>query len=113
MAHLGVRPSVVKGAVGAVAERVGRLKTNGRVVKYSPLSRVVELEGISAGVYAKLHLWRSLHALSPDGSRFGPIDLSQLIHRAEDQLERLRPAHHSAAVAAFTNAGEHHPAEPH
>jgi hypothetical protein len=35
MAVLGIRPSVVKGAVGAVTERVGRPKTNGRVVKYS------------------------------------------------------------------------------
>jgi hypothetical protein len=101
MAHLGMRPSLVKGAVGAVSERVGRLKTNGKIAKYSPSSRVLELEGIAAGVLTKLNLWRTLQAVSPDGSRFGPVDIHQLARRAERQLERLQSAHHAAAITAF------------
>ena len=35
---------------GWVAEKAGRLKLNGSLLTYSPLSRLVELEGLSLGV---------------------------------------------------------------
>jgi hypothetical protein len=34
-------------------EKVGRLKLNGQLTGYSPLSRVVELEGLLAGIAGK------------------------------------------------------------
>jgi hypothetical protein len=44
MSSLEVAPSSLKSALGSMAEMVGRLKTNGQIVKYSASSRVVELE---------------------------------------------------------------------
>jgi hypothetical protein len=43
-----------------VAERLGLLKLNGRIVNYSPLSRVLELEGLGLLVAFNGSLWRTL-----------------------------------------------------
>ncbi len=91
MRSLGVRVDRLKllGAWGA--EKLGRLKPNGRLLEYSPLSRVVELEGLALGINGKLALWRSLELLSPDRPELANFDLSALATRAESQLERLEP----------------------
>ena len=60
MSRLDVTPSAVKSALGSVAEVAGRLKGNGRVIRSSPSSPVVELEGLAAGIVTKRNLWRSL-----------------------------------------------------
>ena len=53
MAGLDVDPSMLKQLAGAAAERVGRLKLNGRAVRTSPLSVLVELEGLVGAVSVK------------------------------------------------------------
>ena len=50
MDRLGVRQKKARLAIAAVTEMAGRLKPNGRLIGYSPLSRVVELEGLTIGV---------------------------------------------------------------
>src|SRR5215211_8047920 len=50
MSQLRVTPSSLKSAAGSVAEIFARVKSNGRLFRYSPLSRVVELEGLAAGI---------------------------------------------------------------
>src|SRR5688572_8209024 len=57
MAGLGVDRSPVKHVAGLAAERLGRLKLNGRLVRTSPLSVVVELEGLIGAVSVKRQLW--------------------------------------------------------
>jgi hypothetical protein len=47
MERLGIPRSSLKRSAAIAAERVGRLKLNGRLVTYSPLSRFVELTGAS------------------------------------------------------------------
>ena len=87
MDTLGIRRSRVKPALALAAERAGRLKLNGRVRSYSPLSRLLELEGLTIGVQGKLAMWRNLKEsveLPPDAP-----DLARLIARAERQLEAL------------------------
>ena len=98
--HLGLRPNPVKQVAVQIAERIGRLKLNGRLRGYSPLSRVLELEGLLAGIDAKRKLWLALRTLVPDGEIAG-IDLCALSERAESQRERLISHHHEAAVEAF------------
>ena len=49
MAALGVEEDRIKQAVAWAAEKVGRLKLNGQLLGYSPLSRLVELEGMMLG----------------------------------------------------------------
>ena len=50
MVELGFRESKTKEAVAGVGEKVGRLKLNGQIRGYSPLSRVLELEALAVGV---------------------------------------------------------------
>jgi hypothetical protein len=77
------------------AEKIGRLKLNGRIRGYSPLSRVLELEALCLAVEGKTCLWRSLEQ-SPASSR--PHDLDGLLARARSQRERLE-RHRVDAVA--------------
>ena len=69
MAVVGVSPSRSKVAVAWAAEKAGRLKPNGKLWRYSPLSRLLELEGLAAGIEAKRALWLALaSAYDEDGS---------------------------------------------
>ncbi len=89
MRRLSVSEDRMKQALGRIAEKAGRLKLNGQVRGYSPLSRLVELEGLCLGVEGKLALWRSLaHVLEPD-PRLEDVDLSALIARATAQRAEL------------------------
>ena len=103
MRRLGVEPHWLKMAMAPVAERVGRLKLNRHLFKYSPLSRVVELELLIAGVETKRNGWRSLFAVAEDHAALDQAHLAELIERASNQLIRLRDAHRSAATDAFTS----------
>jgi hypothetical protein len=88
-----------KRALARVGEAVGRLKLNGWIVGYSPLSRLLEVEMLLAGIDAKRSLWRALDAAAlPE---LHDIDLDRLINRASEQRERLVPHHDRAAAAAF------------
>ena len=49
-----------RSGAGVVGERLGLLKLNGRIVNYSPLSRVLELEGLGLLVAFNGSLWRTL-----------------------------------------------------
>lgn len=90
MGALGVGPDRLKVVAGWGAEKLGRLKLNGRLWGYSPLSRVLELETLMLGVRGKLGLWRALAQLASPALE--PFDLAELCARAEDQLERLEAA---------------------
>jgi hypothetical protein len=98
--HLGLHQNPVKRTLALAAERLGRLKLNGQIKGYSPLSRLLEVEGLIAGIDAKRSLWRSLHAATPDG-RVGDADLHRLTERADAQRERLLPHHDEAATNAL------------
>jgi hypothetical protein len=97
MARLHVKHDQVKLTAGWLAEKAGRLKLNGRLLEYSPLSRVIELEGLITGVNGKLALWRALAHAAPGEPRIADIDFVQLIARAEEQLGGLWE-HHARAV---------------
>ena len=86
MEELGIDRSRVKPALAWLGEKVGRLKPNGRLRSYSPLSRVVELETLVLGITGKLRLWRLLDRVL-DGE--SAADLPALATRAEDQRDRV------------------------
>ena len=85
----GVRRNPVKEGAARVAEVVGRLKLNGRVRGYSELSRLLELEGLAAGITAKRALWVSLGQLAAADSRLAGFDFGALAERAESQLAEV------------------------
>jgi hypothetical protein len=105
MNRLGVTPSRIKAALGAVAEAFARLKANGRIAAYSPSSRVVELETLAAGVSTKGHLWRTLRVSTPRGHvTSSETELDELEQRTANQLFRLMELHERATAEAFGTA---------
>jgi hypothetical protein len=99
MEQLGVKPHALKDRAAWAAEKVGRLKPNNRLLGYSPLSRVIELEGLVIGVTGKLALWEALGDVP--GERIRGVDLAALAARAEDQRQRLDRLRRDAAREAF------------
>ena len=102
MELLEVKPNHLKDAAGWTAEKFGRLKPNNSILSYSPLSRVVELEGLVIGVTGKLALWQSLRTAL--GERLEDVDFAALAERARDQRERLEALRERAAAEAFGGA---------
>jgi hypothetical protein len=99
---LGLPRDFLKEGAALVAERVGRLKLNGRLLRYSPLSRLVELEALCTAVQGKQALWRALRRLSRTEPRLQDFDFDVLIARAESQLKGLERLRVQAADTAFT-----------
>ncbi|WIV54416.1 hypothetical protein [Amycolatopsis nalaikhensis] len=101
MRRLGVRPSRVKVALAAAAERTGRLKRNGRWVSYSPLSRFLELEALAMGIEGKKILWHTLGELAGLRDRLPDTDFDELLGRAARQRQTLEPFRREAGLEAF------------
>jgi hypothetical protein len=98
MSSLGIAPDRVKNAVAWAGEKAGRLKLNGRITSRSPLSSLVELEGLIAGVDGKRAMWQALRRLTDRDTRLRAAELDELIARADRQLDALWSAH--AAVSS-------------
>jgi hypothetical protein len=101
MESLGVAPDGLKQRAALVLERVGRLKLNGRLVRYSPLSRLHELEALVVATQGRLALWRLLRTLARDDVRLRGFDFDVLVTRAEAQQEALEQLRLTAAHEAF------------
>ena len=101
MRELGVKPDQLKVAAGWTAEKLGRLKPNAQLRGYSPLSPLVELEGLLVGIQGKLAMWQALAEvavkLGLDRARF-----EELGARAERQQADVDPHRRDAARRALT-----------
>ncbi len=98
--ELEIRRDLFKVTGGWIAEKLGRLKLNGSLLEYSPLSRLIEIEGLYLGVTGKLALWTNLKAAR--GDRIKSVDLDDLVARAESQRSRLEDLRTRAAAEALT-----------
>jgi hypothetical protein len=95
MSRLDVSRDRVKTLAAWLGEKAGRLKPNGHLLSYSPLSRLEEIEFLLLGVTGKLSMWRALdHTL-------GEVELAELEARAESQRERLETLRLQAAREAL------------
>ena len=101
MRRLGVTRDPVKEWAGWLAEKCGRLKLNGRLAGYSPLSRVLELELLALAVEGKRALWRSLAHVAGEDARLQGIDFGALGRRAQRQRRLLEAERLKAAEIAF------------
>jgi len=99
MRAVGAPEDHLKKLAAFAVERVGRLKPNNSLLSYSPLSRMVELEGLVLGVTGKLAGWRSLQQL--DDPRLTSFDLEQLAQRSLEQRDRVEEQRRAAARLAF------------
>src|SRR3954468_2569972 len=99
MDRAGTARDQLKQLAALATERVGRLKLNGHLLTYSPLSRVIEIEGLVLGVRGKLGMWEVLAGLGLPELAGIPFD--DLIERASSQIERLEAHRPGAAKRAF------------
>jgi hypothetical protein len=104
MKRLTIPRSKVKVSAAWALEKVGRLKLNGRIRGYSPLSRLIELEGLAGGLEAKRAMWLALLHTRAGDERLEDFGLDALVARAEDQRQRLEPHRLSAAIEAMGGA---------
>jgi hypothetical protein len=99
MGELGVRPDPLKAYGAWAAEKLGRLKLNGQLTGYSPLSRLVELEGLELGIAGKRAMWTALeHVIGAD---VPGLDFDELRRRAERQATEVGEHRLEAAKAAL------------
>jgi hypothetical protein len=99
MRALEIGEDPVKKIGAFVFEKVGRLKLNGSLFSYSPLSRLVEFEGVALGVTGKLALWRALQQV--DDPRLAEFDLPALEARASAQQDAIEEQRREAARLAL------------
>lgn len=99
MERLEVKRNRPKVAGAWAAEKLGRLKLNGRLTGYSPLSRLVELEMLHIGITGKIQLWQALD--ETQGDKLEQFDLPGLVKRAESQRARVERLRLDAAREAF------------
>jgi hypothetical protein len=101
MDELGIRRDHAKVAGGWMLEKAGRLKLNGQLRGYSPLSRLVELEGLALGVTGKLAVWKALRLLADDEPALDGAELDRLVDSAEEQQRGLEEHRMAAARGAL------------
>ena len=101
MRRIGVRTNYAKTGLAVGAERVGRLKPNGKLREFSPLSRFFEIEVLVMGIEGKKQLWTTLRDLAGLGARLPDVDFDHLIERAAQQRSELEPFRTRAGKEAF------------
>jgi hypothetical protein len=102
MATNGIEVQRVKLAAAWVAEKAGRLKFNGALLRRSPLTPFVELETLAIGIHGKQLLWRALRAQPHDPTTADRLD--ELIARAERQHEAVERRRIEQGVRALSPA---------
>jgi hypothetical protein len=105
MAQLGASRSPFGERWVSVMERLGRLKTNGTVLRRSPLSDLLELEALSAALQMGKQCWLSLQDLSAHDDRLNAYQLTALLSRAEERQTRLESLRRSAARRVLGREG--------
>jgi hypothetical protein len=101
LSDLGIRPSRVKQTVAWLGATAGVVKLNRRLVTYSPLSRLEEIEALSAAVMAKFRLWSALADVAVADDRLDEQTIGDLRQRAGSQLDSLADMHREATAVAF------------
>jgi len=92
---LDIRPDRLLGTALRAGERVARLKPNGHLLQRSPLTPLIEVEGLLDAVRAKGAGWQALLAAGVHSNR---VDIAEMLRRAESQVARLTDIHKTVAL---------------
>ncbi len=84
-----------------LAEKVTRVKFNGRLVSRSPLSDLVEFEFLASGVRAKRSGFETLRIVAEVDDRIDKREFDRLIDQAHRQYQWLTDARRDVAAAVF------------
>lgn len=93
--QLGFSRSRLKPAGAWALEKLGRLKLNGQLRGYSPLGRLLELEGLAMGLSGQLGLWRTLIELDVQQPGF---DFERLAAETAEHRSTVEDLHQRAAA---------------
>lgn len=98
LSRRGIRRVTLKALLARRAELGGRLKVNGRIVEGSPLTRLVELDGLRFGLAACEAPWAALREVGVDPDRADAA--VERLRQGREPLERLLPL---VAASAFAD----------
>lgn len=99
--RVGGSENMLKKGAAWFAEKLGRFKLNDSVLTYSDLSRVVELEALTAAAQERVALWDNLNVVAGGDERFTGITFSFFRDQAQRHLEELSTRRRQAATQAF------------
>jgi hypothetical protein len=97
--------SRAKQSAAWLAEKLGRFKLNDSLLRYSELSRVVELETLAAAAQERIALWDNIDAVASKDTRLEGITFSFFREQAQKHLDELNTRRRFAAVEAFGTKG--------
>lgn len=97
---LGLDRKPYRQAVAWVGERVGRLKSNGKIVERSPMTMLLETELMRGAVMGKLGMWQMLEVQAPTLG-LDPKVFTDLIEMTENQVTLLDEIHAYASARAL------------
>jgi len=92
---------LVKQFGGWALEKMGRLKMNNTLFRYSELSRVIEVETLLVGLEADVKMWAALKASRSDDPRFAGVNFTESAEQAESLYKDLERHHLDACKLAF------------
>jgi hypothetical protein len=98
---LGVPIRQYKLAAVWVGEKAARLKLNGRLLRRSPLSDLVEFEFLASAVRAKRSGFETLRTVAEVEPRLPKGEIDRLIEQANRQFEWLSRTRRDVAAAIF------------
>lgn len=90
----------IRQALAWVAERLGRLKLNGRAVRRSPMTPVIETELMRAAILGKIGGWQVLGAYREELGLSQTV-VDELVAQAHRQIDDLGEMHEWARERAF------------
>ncbi|WP_235735501.1 hypothetical protein [Nocardioides alcanivorans] len=93
MRSLGFEPSRLGAATARAGEWLGRFKPNGRVIRRSPLTDVLELEMLRNALSGKRIGWQVVLEISEHDDRIDSGSIRTLLDRADSHLDRLGELH--------------------
>ena len=99
--RVGGKQSTTRNTAAWLAEKVAWVKLKVDDPGTGHLRFLEALETLGLGIQGKLGLWRVLRTISDDRGGLGPLDLSNLEQRAQDQFERVERERVAEARAAF------------
>lgn len=108
---LGMRELRHRQAVAVLGERIGRLKSNGRVFSRSPMTLMLEVELLRSAVIGKRGGWQTL-ADNAEELGLDPAVFHELAARALRQYQELDEVHAYARRRAFREDRETFDAKP-
>lgn len=99
--QIGGSPSRLKSGLGWLAEKMGRFKLNDSWVRYSDLSRLLELENLAMAALERVALWENLQDTRSNDDRMSGIHFSHLRDQSQQHLNEINSHRRSAASRAL------------